>query len=242
MRTFMKLATALLLFTWTYAGARAEPLVLGTEPYPPFIVVENGVISGTSVRLVEAIMKDTGQDYRIEVLPWARAIALARKEPMRCVFAAARTPDREGLFKWVAPFSMSSHHLVAMADSHLQITSMDDAKRHVVGAYRGDFTESRLLQLGFPRIDTATDFEMLLGKLLKHRVDLIPMSDTTFEMLTDQGEKLEKTVLLAEVPLGIACNRTVPDALIARMQANLLALPKDDKGNPVPRPAPAKSP
>lgn len=204
--------------------ARAETLVLATEPYPPFTVVEDGEVTGGGISLVQLIMKDTGQDYRIEVMTWARALALATREPMRCVFAAARTPEREGLFKWVEPLLVVRSFLVTAAGSGVRAATLEEAKRYVVGTHRDDFSEALLRNLGFPRIDIAADFTLSLRKLVNGRIDLMPITEESFAAAEAQGHRLEKVVLLSEERLGIACNPSVPDALIAAMNANLQRL------------------
>ncbi|MCX8996579.1 transporter substrate-binding domain-containing protein [Rhizobiaceae bacterium BDR2-2] len=217
----MRLSLLLLTTILLPCIARADILVLATEPYPPFVMVEGDNVSGRGIRMVDLVMKETGQDYRIEVMPWARAIALARNDSAYCAFAAARTPDRERLFKWVEPLLITRNYLVAASETGVRPKTLEEAKRYVVGTHRHDFTEALLKRLEFPRIDVAVDFNLSFRKLLNRRIDLMPMSERTFRSLTQAGEKLEKTVLLAEQPLGIACNPSVPDDLIDRMNANL---------------------
>lgn len=201
--------------------AYATSLVLATEPYPPFVMVEGGKATGSGITLVGHIMDKTGQDYRIEVMPWARAITLAEKEPMHCVFAAARTSEREKLFKWVEPIVIVRSFLISKASSAVRAARLDDAKGYIIGTHRDDFSQTLLSQLGFQRIDIAADFNLTLRKLLNDRIDAMPMTEETYDTLIARGEKLKKVVLLAEERLGIACHLSVDDGLIAAMQANL---------------------
>lgn len=213
----------LLILTFLLPGSllRAEMLTLATEPYPPFVVVEGDKITGGGIAVIDLIMKDTGQDYRIEVMPWARALVLAQKEPMRCAFATARTPERQDLFKWVIPLLVVKSYLVAAAGSGVRATTLDEAKRYIVGTQLNDNRHRTLMRLGFPRIDPTSDINLSLRKLANHRIDLMPMTEEAMEVLTARGEKLEKVVQLTEEQLGIACNPSVPDSLIETMNANL---------------------
>jgi hypothetical protein len=71
------------------AGACAEVtrLNLVTEEYPPYnFSAPDGSATGVSTAIVRELMQGLGIDYRITVMPWARAIALARIEPNTCVF------------------------------------------------------------------------------------------------------------------------------------------------------------
>src|SRR3546814_9745306 len=75
------------------ASAQDE-ITFTSESYPPFSYVdEDGVNRGAGVEQIAAIM-DGIAAYRMKIIPWARAIALAETTPMHCAFAAARTPER----------------------------------------------------------------------------------------------------------------------------------------------------
>lgn len=220
----MRRLLMVLVFLLPGSLLRAETLTLATEPYPPFVVVEGDKITGGGVTIIDLIMRDTGQDYRIEVMPWARALMLAQREPMRCAFATARTPERQDLFKWVMPLLIVKSYLVTAAGSGVKATTLDEAKRYIVGAQLNDNRHRTLMRLGFPRIDPTSDINLSLRKLANHRIDLLPLTEEALDVLVARGEKLERTVQLTEEQLGIACNPSVPDTIIEAMNANLKRL------------------
>ncbi|MCJ8519353.1 ABC-type amino acid transport substrate-binding protein [Pseudorhizobium tarimense] len=112
---------ASLLFACLTAATCAhadEPLIFTTEAYPPFSFREqDGTNRGGGIDQLKAMIEEIGRPYDIQIMPWARAIALAETQPMHCVFAAARTPEREGRFKWVIPLFVNRSILVAREDS-----------------------------------------------------------------------------------------------------------------------------
>ncbi len=220
----------LLLATVSFAsGAIAEDsIVFTTESYPPFSYQEpDGTYRGVGIDQVDIIMKEAGTPYTLEIMPWARAITLAETQSMHCVFAAARTPEREPRFKWVVPLFVDRNILVRHAGSNITASTMDEAKRFTVGTHREDYTEGLLRSFGFPKIDLSADVDITLRKLLSDRIEMMPMSEGVYDKLKAEGTPIEKVMLFSEQHLGIACNKDVPDALIARMQANLDQLIKD---------------
>lgn len=225
----MKIALLLLASLGFASGAMAEePIVFTTESYPPFSYQEpGGTYRGVGIDQVDIIMKDAGTPYSLEIMPWARAITLAETQPGHCVFAAARTPEREARFKWVVPLFIDRNILVGHAGSKISAATMDEAKRFTIGTHREDYTEGLLRSLGFPKIDLSADVDTTLRKLLGDRIDMMPMSEGVYDKLKSEGTPIEKVMLFSEQHLGIACNRQVPDALIARMQTNLDRLIKD---------------
>lgn len=225
----MKIAV-LLLASLGFASAAysAEPLVLTTESYPPFSYQESsGTYRGVGIDQVEIIMRDLGTRHTIEIMPWARAIALAETQNGHCVFAAARTAEREERFKWVVPLFVDRSLLVRHTGSTVNATSIEEAKRYTVGTYRADYTEGLLRRAGFPEIDLSADLDITLRKLLQDRIDLMPMSEGVYQKLKAEGTAIEKIMVFAEQQLGIACNRQVPDDLIGKMQTALDTLIKD---------------
>jgi polar amino acid transport system substrate-binding protein len=73
----------------------------------------------------------------------------------------------------------------------------------------------------FKRIDLATDFNLTLKKLMLGRIDLMPIAEDYYVKLRRDGTEIEKVLVLSEQIYSLACNKAVPDAEIARMQASL---------------------
>lgn len=203
-------------------SAAAETLFFATESYPPFVSQEgSGPVSGISADQVRAIMEGSGIDYRIEVMPWARAITLAETQPATCVFSAAQTPERQPRFKWVLPLAKSRSILVKHRNAGVAAKSLDEAKAFTVGTHRSDYTEALLRKLKFPKIDISSTFDVTLAKLLSDRIDLMPMSQDVYQQLLDHGTAIEMVAPLSEQKLGIACNRNVAWQTIKMMQTKL---------------------
>lgn len=219
--THLVLALAFTLMTIT---AKAAEIRFATEPYPPYSFADDtGTAQGAGVEQVRAIMArlDTKIDYTIEVMPWARAIALAETRANHCTFAAARTPEREERFKWVTPLLMDINLLVARNDSDVKVQSLSEATALSVGTQREDYTEQLLRDKGFARIDLSNSFDLTLAKLLRGRIDLMPMSQGVYDTLLANGTPIHVITELSRQALGIACNKRVPDNVIEAMQASL---------------------
>lgn len=201
--------------------AQAENLRLVTEEYPPFNFRENGKYKGSSIDQVEILMRDAGLHYTIDMMPWARALTLAEKEAMYCVFTTAHNKERDPHFKWVEPLLAGRTLLIRKAGTKIAPHTIDEARDYLVGTQRDDFTADLLRKHGFKKIDLATDFNLTFKKLMLGRIDLMPISEDNYGKLRIEGVKIESTMVLSEQIYSIACNKSVPDADIARMQAGL---------------------
>lgn len=200
---------------------QAADLKLVTEAYPPFNYREGDTYKGASVEQVKLVMEDVGIDYTMEMMPWARALFLAGNREMHCVFTTVHNKERDPHFKWVEPLLTSRTVLIRKAGSLADPKSIDEAKAFRVGTQRDDYTQTILVENGFPRIDLATDMELTLKKLLTGRVDLMPISEKFYDSLKRDGQPVESTVTLADDIYSIACNHSVPDELIGKLQASL---------------------
>lgn len=203
-------------------AAADETLLFTTEAYPPFIFQgTHGTVSGISADQVRGIMEGSGISYRIEIMPWARAIALAETQTATCVFSAAQTPERQARFRWVMPLAKSQSILVRHRGAGVAAQTLEEAKAFTVGTHRSDYTETVLQKLKFPKIDISSTFDVTLAKLLRDRIDLMPMSQDVYEQLQKSGVEIEKVAQLTEQKLGIACNPSVSWQTIKSMQTRL---------------------
>lgn len=215
---------AALTFSLIFAAGQAsadETLLFTTESYPPYIFQEaSGPLRGISVDQVREIAKDSGINYRIEIMPWARAIALAETQSS-CVFSAAQTPERQARFRWALPLAKSQSILVKHRNAGVTAKTLEEAKAYTVGTHRSDYTETLLQNLKFAKIDISSTFDVTLAKLLRGSIDLMPLSQDVYDQLRKRGVELEKVTQLSDQQLGIACNLSVPWATVKAMQTKL---------------------
>ncbi|OWV70087.1 ABC transporter substrate-binding protein [Rhizobium sp. R634] len=200
--------------------AQAQTVSFTTEDYAPFNYREGKEIKGATVEQVEKVMTAIGVDYTIEVLPWARAFSLARTAPMTCVFATAHNSARDPLFKWIEPLLIDRNILITRKGSGVTASNLEEAKKYTVGTQREDYTETILKEKGFPKLDVASDFNATLRKLLSGRIDMMPISELYYDKLK-ADQPVEMVTILSAQPMGIACEKSFPDDLRAKMQSAL---------------------
>jgi polar amino acid transport system substrate-binding protein len=212
---------ALLLSLSAAPAAAADTIHFTTEDYPPYNFRSGSEIRGAGYDQLLLMMEAIDVPYTIEMMPWARAIALAQSEPMHCVFTTAHIPERDKLFKWVEPIAVGRNFMVAHKGSGIKVTNIEEAKRYIVGTQRNDYTQTLLENEGFPKIDLATDLKLTLKKLQSKRIDLMPISEQHYIELQEKGEEVEAQFVFSEQKFAIACNANFPEELLALMQGAL---------------------
>ena len=216
-----------LIFALVLAAAPpafADEIKFVTEEYAPFNYSKDGEITGIAVEQVHRIAAAAGLDYTIDIMPWARAIALAESQPMHCVFTTGYNRDRAPRFLWITPLLKDQMVLVKRKDGKAAPATLVEAREMRVGSQRGDFAVEALEQIGFTNIDLAADVDLTVGKLLSGRIDLMPTSMKTYEKMLGDGLAVEKALTMAGQVYGIACHKDTPVAIIERLQSALDAL------------------
>lgn len=209
------------------AAAPVRPhLSITTESSPPSAMMGEHGVSGFATEKIRMIMERSGIDYDIEMLPWQRAYTLAQKAPNTCVYSTTRVREREAAFKWVGPTHENDWTLFGRADRDYKIGSIEDARKYRIGAYNGDVRSEALIAEGF-NVDTVQDKLANPRKLMVGRIDLWASSMRVgTALVADNGwaGQIVPVLTFKRTELYLACNPSVPDALIAKMNAALRAM------------------
>ena len=212
------------------ASASARPrLVITTESSPPSAMMGEKQVIGFATDKIRVIMERVGIDYQIDMLPWKRAYLLAQHQADTCVYSTTRVPERETLFKWVGPTHENDWTLFGRADRDYRIASIEDARKYRIGAYNGDVRSDALIAQGFI-VDTVQDKLANPRKLLVDRIDLWASSVRVGSAIVAEngwGAQIVPVLTFKRTELYLACNPSVPDALVAKMNAALRAMNSD---------------
>lgn len=210
--------------------APVAEIVLLTENFPPYNMAVNGKnfaqeenINGIAVDIVKEMFKRAGVQYNLTLrFPWDRIYKLALEKPGYGVFVTARLPEREQLFKWVGPIGPDDWVLLAKGDNPINLTSLDEAKSHRIGAYKGDAISEYLTEKGVEHSTSLRDQENA-RKLATGQIELWATGDPAGRYLAKQeGISGLKTVLrFNSAELYLALNKDMPDEIVARLQAAL---------------------
>lgn len=212
----------------TVPAARPR-LYLTTETSAPSSMLEGTRVIGIATDKVREAMERAGVDYSIELLPWKRAYLAAQQRPDTCVYSTSRTPEREGLFKWVGPTDLGHWVMLARADSKLKLRSLEDARGLRIGTYNGDARDAYLRARGF-RVDAANEDIANAGKLLLDRIDLWAASlrsGSTILARYGYDKKIVQLLVFNRIELYLACNPGVPDAVVARLNTAFESIVRD---------------
>jgi polar amino acid transport system substrate-binding protein len=215
--------------------AAADSLILLSEELPPYNYLENGVPKGISVDLMALMlerMNSTKTRKDIEMLPWSRAYKRVQAQENTVLFAMARTPEREALFKWVGPIATSNTALIARKKPQIKINSIEDAKKYSIGVVRDGVDEQLMVAAGIPwqNLDVVAKPQQNILKLSRGRIDLMVHDEVVAQwMLRQKGlnpDDFEAVFVVVKCDYYFALNKKTPDALIQALQKSLDELKK----------------
>ncbi|MRV73379.1 transporter substrate-binding domain-containing protein [Duganella sp. FT92W] len=207
-----------------------EPLFIVAEHSPPASMKEGEEITGRETEKIRDMLGRSAIAYKIDILPWKRAFTMAQQQKNTCVYSTSRTPEREKQFKWIGPTDEAEWVFVGRADHKFQLRTLDDARSLRIGTYNGDARDEFLRARGF-NVEPAPNDASNPKKLLLNRIDLWAVGLRAGASVPAElaGEKGEIVPLLTfhRVKVYLACNPSVPDALVERMNTTLDTMRRD---------------
>lgn len=212
-----------------------EPIRVVTEELPPYNMTENGVVTGMSTEIVEAVFKEVGQTAQIQSMPWARAYDLALNEGNVLIYSIARTPAREGLFNWVGAIAPTRWFIYSLADRPVKLDSLEDAHGHQIATVKADAGEQYLEAHGFQvgkELQSSSKYELDYQKLKIDHVELwISNELNALYLMRQNGDNPDKMLIrslalpdLSSQGLFMAFSPKTPASTVARFRAGLDAI------------------
>lgn len=170
-------------------GTKAPGLVnIYTENNPPQSYRDNkGILTGSSVEIVQAMTAVIGSENLITITNWTDAYDQALLNPNSMIFSTARTTQREPYFQWVGPVCKKNACFFVKTGSPVQLNNFDDAKTlGTIGVTEGWASEDELIELGFTNIHTWATPQEVFEKLIDGTADAVVLNDIAISYLADQ--------------------------------------------------------
>jgi polar amino acid transport system substrate-binding protein len=149
-----RLALAFILaagFSASSVARAADRFILNTEDYPPYQTKDaEGRIVGDNVKIVKELFRRAGIPIEIKLDSWEKSFESARKHANHGVFTTSRSPDREALFHWVGPLSVTRSVLLAKKSKKFVVKQLADLTSFRIGGVTNDSKTNYLEAQGIP--------------------------------------------------------------------------------------------
>lgn len=208
-------------------------MILLTENFPPFNMAiddknfaRDDSIDGISADIVREMYKRAGIEYTLTLrFPWDRLYRLTLEKPNYGLFSTTYTEERKPLFKWVGPIARTGWVLLAAPGSEIKVSSLQDAAKYRIGAYKNDAVSQHLESQGLSPINALRDQENV-KKLVRGQIDLWATTDPVGRYLAKQEDVtgLNTVLRFRDAELYLALNKDTPDEVVQRLQQALDAM------------------
>lgn len=197
-----------------------------TSEYPPFEYSEDGRITGVDTDTIRQVVEAMGYEPRIELLPWIRAEAKARRGEADLVYSLTYSDARAVFYHFTDPINQVKDVFFALRDSNIHWQTMDDLNDLRVGisasySYAPEFMDwverhpARVTQVSHEQPELTS-----LKMLVHGRIDLFICEQSVCEYLlkqhTDEAPELSRVGPIPGIvgesrPFRAAFSRQNPD-------------------------------
>ncbi len=230
-RTLCSVLTALLpLPSLVFADDRPVMQIVTSE-YPPFEYSEDGRIAGTDTKVIRQVVEAMGYEPRIELLPWIRAEAKARRGDADMVYSLTHSDARAAHYHFTDPINQVHDMFFALRDANIDWQTMDDLNDLRVGisasySYAPEFMEwierhpASVTQVSHEQPELTS-----LKMLVHRRIDLFICERSVCEYLlekhVDEEPELSRVrsipgIVGARRPFRAAFSRRNPEGEVLR--------------------------
>jgi polar amino acid transport system substrate-binding protein len=175
------IGAALLAAVHLMAMPSVDTIYLVSTNYPPYYgkgLVDGGVLT----QITTEAFRRAGYTLKVEWLPWARAVNIAKEGRVDGVMGIWYSKEREDDFAFSLPLLNTEVGFYRRADSRISFKSLQDLKPYRIGVVRSSTGPKGFDQAGLT-IDEAVDGESNLRKLDARRVDLALIEKSAAEYL-----------------------------------------------------------
>ena len=211
-------------------GAAAETLRLVAEEMAPLSMAGPGKdgVTGIATEVIDTALARSRISRTVSLYPWAQAYDMALHRHDTCIYSTSRTEERIPRFKWVGPVVHDRWVLFGRIDGPAPAT-LDEAHGASIGGHYAGALTAYLESLGFV-VDKKNDYHSNMVLVAEHRLDYTAAGLLAGAYAISRDKDLADIVpVLAfkDSDLYLACNRSVPDRVVDRLNAALTRMNAD---------------
>jgi polar amino acid transport system substrate-binding protein len=160
----------------------------------------------------------------IEYLPWTEGYQRTLNENNTVLFATARLPERELLFKWAGPIGSDTKVILAKKDKNITIAGPEDLKNYRIGVVKDDSAVQFVLNNGVRKEDLVVEnaSKPIIEMLQNDSIDAWAYSEPTgLWLIKDSGANAidyGAVYILGTIEAYYAFNKEIPDSLVQSFQ------------------------
>jgi polar amino acid transport system substrate-binding protein len=216
-----------LLFTCLSFTALGETLHIVTEPWAPYVYIENGQVRGLDYETTAIVFERLGIDVKWEFLPWKRCLSMLKQGRADGALDIFKRDERDDLLLYPSePLSDVEWVLFyANARPHPFLT-LDDLRGLTIGVSPGYLYSNAFAASTVFTREPAPSHEANFGKLLLGRIDMVitdrRVGQYVLKEMKAQDQITQSPTVLGGEPEYLALRKNAGmDLLVQRFGAEL---------------------
>lgn len=216
-----------LLFTCMSFYAHSETLRIVTEPWAPYVYLENGKAKGIDYDITALVFERLGIDVQWQFLPWKRCLQMLEQGHADGALDIFQTRERQGMLLYPSEPLSDVEFVLFQANARPHpFKTLNDLKGLTVGTNPGYQYGDEFMQSNAITREPAPSAEANFGKLHKGRIDLFitdrRVGEHTLKAMGLQDEISQLPVVLSRNRQFLAVRRNAGmDLLVQRFAAEL---------------------
>ncbi len=193
----------LMLLHTTVIGAE-EPLLIVTNPWPPYAMEVEEELTGTDIEITQAVFRQLGMAIKIQFYPWKRCLMMVERQQADAVLDAGLIPEREEfLYFPEEPVSEGVTVFFIKAGRTIPFTTLEDLNGLRIGAGLGYNYCDEIDQAPFiQQAERVSTLEQNFKKLLADRIDVVVEADAVGYFTAKQMGILDQITI---IPNALYC-------------------------------------
>ncbi|REL28692.1 hypothetical protein DXX93_20390 [Thalassotalea euphylliae] len=178
---------AVLLIIWPIWAVKADNAtseridVLVEDAYPMQYMERGNYLGPIAEQVIKLLAKADIEEYQFTLIPWPRAVVMAKNKPNTLIVGLARIPQREQDYLWVTPVVRLDYQFYSTATILQEQTIDEDTVKSMrIGTVINSMLDQHLRSQGFTQVQAVPYAEQNFDKLINRRIDVIPASSRDF--------------------------------------------------------------
>ena len=151
------------------------PLIIVTDPWPPFSLLENQSINGTDAEIIKAVFAQLKIPISLKIYPWKRCISMVEEQEADAILDISVTPERKVFLSFPEePVSEGVTVFFTKKERQISFSTLQDLNGLRAGALLGYSYCEELDKTSFMiNADRVPSLKQNFRKLLAGRIDFL---------------------------------------------------------------------
>ncbi len=204
-------------FVFVIGAAKAVPLRIMLEPYPPFAYSQAGVLRGPFPEVFQALANEQGLQIALELIPSRRALMTLEKQPDTCLLATHYIPAMAEVVLYIGKVAPLYIWAYSRQGEFSHVKQLSQLRGLVVAGIEipelRDATDS--LGMRYQRLPASRlGYQMLMAK----RFDIL-LSDISPDLLAQEAHVgITRLFMVTQGERWLACQRNISKDTIDKLR------------------------